>query len=46
MKLSVLAQSCLCPGWAAVVANLLESRAALPAEVKGDAVLFLCLVEA
>ncbi|CAM9877435.1 unnamed protein product, partial [Ectocarpus sp. 8 AP-2014] len=33
VKLSVLAQSCLCPGWAAVVANLLESRAALPAEV-------------
>eukprot|EP00752_Nemacystus_decipiens_P013364 g11833.t1 len=33
VKLSVLAQSCLCPGWSAVVANLLESRAALPAQV-------------
>lgn len=33
VKLSVLAQSCLCPGWSAIVANLLESRAALPAQV-------------
>ncbi|CAN0259107.1 unnamed protein product, partial [Laminaria digitata] len=33
VKLSVLAQSCLCPGWSAVVANLLESRAALPPQV-------------
>lgn len=33
VKLSVLAQSCLCPGWAAIVANLLESRAALPPQV-------------
>lgn len=34
VKLSVLAQSCLCPGWSAVVANLLESRAALPPQVR------------
>eukprot|EP00903_Cladosiphon_okamuranus_P012012 g11279.t1 len=33
VKLSVLAQSCICPGWSAIVANLLESRAALPAQV-------------
>lgn len=35
LKLSVLAQSCLCPGWSAVVANLLESRAAIPPAVCG-----------
>ncbi|CAM9108420.1 unnamed protein product [Discosporangium mesarthrocarpum] len=33
MKLSVLAQSCMCPGWSAVVANLLQSRATLPPQV-------------
>ena len=30
---SILGQSCLCPGWSAVVANLLESRAAIPPQV-------------
>lgn len=34
LKLSVLAQSCLCPGWSAVVANLLESRAAIPPQAR------------
>lgn len=34
LKLSVLAQSCLCPGWSAVVANFLESRSPLPPRVR------------
>jgi voltage-gated potassium channel Kch len=33
LKLSILAQSCRCPGWAAMVSNLIRSHAKLPPEV-------------